>query len=178
MGVERIVSIHAPAWGATITDTVLTLSVIQFQSTHPRGVRRNLCKTSWPNRSFNPRTRVGCDSENSGDVLAASCVSIHAPAWGATSRCAAWVLEIDEFQSTHPRGVRRLSSHSDFSASREFQSTHPRGVRPNTIYDNCIYCCFNPRTRVGCDASDWIPRVCVKQVSIHAPAWGATNRGD
>ena len=101
---------------------------------------------------FNPRTRVGCD----------------APNWTPLN---IWVL----FQSTHPRGVR-----------------HGMG-----IIDEEEFYSFNPRTRVGCDASSSAnllqgvefqsthprgvrqhpqrfeePR---KTVSIHAPAWGATN---
>ena len=32
---------------------------------------------------------------------------------------------------------------------------------------------FNPRTRVGCDTL-WVRGYVIFQVSIHAPAWGAT----
>ena len=76
-------------------------------------------------------------------------VSIHAPVWGAT---------IDDIY---------------LSESNEFQSTHPCGVR--------LLCCgfqyrldgFNPRTRVGCDATAHaIAEFLI--VSIHAPVWGAT----
>jgi len=38
------------------------LSFFLFQSTHPRGVRFNDLMTYKRNRSFNPRTRVGCDA--------------------------------------------------------------------------------------------------------------------
>ena len=81
-----LVSIHAPAWGATL---VLRLAIHKgqgFQSTHPRGVRQTRATESalselvsihapaWgatgPSlqqsavlQSFNPRTRVGCDEE-------------------------------------------------------------------------------------------------------------------
>ena len=34
---------------------------------------------------FNPRTRVGCDLNIAGVLLYTGPVSIHAPAWGATS---------------------------------------------------------------------------------------------
>jgi len=54
------VSIHAPAWGATMMDCDDTRGYM-FQSTHPRGVRRqSLC------------------------YVLSQIVSIHAPAWGAT----------------------------------------------------------------------------------------------
>mgnify|MGYP001367633502 CR=1 FL=1 len=56
------VSIHAPAWGATVV--VSAPSVI----TH----------------GFNPRTRVGCDGRVPAPKPEPEPVSIHAPAWGAT----------------------------------------------------------------------------------------------
>ena len=101
-----IVSIHAPAWGAT------PLLIV--------------CTTN--QGRFNPRTRVGCDN-GTIHLDAISTVSIHAPAWGATFRGLAVACQEDEFQSTHPRGVRPLSSLETRSA-HSFQSTHPRGVRP------------------------------------------------
>ena len=100
-------------------------------------------------------------------------VSIHAPAWGTTLRQTSG-QRLDScfnprtrvgcdltcgyrhdggrrFQSTHPRGVRLIRRYFP-SSIREFQSTHPRGVR-----------------RSGKSSRDVFP-----QVSIHAPAWGAT----
>ena len=146
---------------------------------------------------FNPRTRVGCDGmtfyrscvgggfqsthprrvrprgQHPADLLRR--VSIHAPAWGATSRMFLISSWMSLFQSTHPRGVRRGQ-----------QQRAPAGRMG-----------FNPRTRVGCD---WpgrscrirprpfqsthprgVRRVCLcqlsagRRVSIHAPAWGATR---
>ena len=145
-----IVSIHAPAWGATSYQYVAGY-VTKFQSTHPRGVRPLVvCSLSSP-LGFNPRTRVGCD----GSVPSAVC-------------------NTSEFQSTHPRGVRRrhlggichaqrVSIHAPawgatrggqivFCQWRGFQSTHPRGVRP----------------------IDTARKALSAGVSIHAPAWGAT----
>ena len=80
----RRVSIHAPAWGATIRLRVCSFWPAMFQSTHPRGVRRfwscfpfnsslfqsthprgvrlRSRDSAWHLSSFNPRTRVGCDS--------------------------------------------------------------------------------------------------------------------
>ena len=100
----------------------------RFQSTHPRGVRHgHIFRMATSSSSFNPRTRVGCDITNPEGVKAPAVVSIHAPAWGATQYiylCQAKTV----FQSTHPRGVRRIK--------KRFNSTLQ---------------CFNPRTRVGCD---------------------------
>ena len=122
------VSIHAPAWGATY------VPVAPF--TVPR--------------SFNPRTRVGCD-------LYSSPAPSHRCGFNPRTRvgCDLFVRPTAtpdfRFQSTHPRGVRRFfASASVWDAM--FQSTHPRGVRRARLPAG--------RRRV--------------RVSIHAPAWGAT----
>ena len=79
-------------------------------------------------------------------------VSIHAPAWGATNGAPLWSTGYLQFQSTHPRGVRPLFG-GIFLRRFGFQSTHPRGVRHQTLTDGST----------------------VTEVSIHAPAWGATG---
>ena len=77
-------------------------------------------------------------------------VSIHAPAWGATNHANIGFL-YRMFQSTHPRGVRRMPM-LIIRQKWMFQSTHPRGVRPYRASSrHPFYHCFNPRTRVGCD---------------------------
>ena len=123
-------------------------------------------------RHFNPRTHVGCDGGQGGGGCFGSDISIHAPTWGATVRLVHLPPHIfisihaptwgatpvhdqdqagDQFQSTHPRGVRRSNS-EDTASWTIFQSTHPRGVRlrrpPPLLYAEH----FNPRTHVGCDA--------------------------
>ena len=124
---EQRVSIHAPAWGATKARPLFAIVIAgfnprtrvgcdrpcggrssarrRFQSTHPRGVRRDMARQP-------------------GDWLT---VSIHAPAWGATLPPTT-ANRISRFQSTHPRGVRRPGA-GNAGAAHEFQSTHPRGVR-------------------------------------------------
>ena len=90
-----------------------------FQSTHPNGRLFAL--------RFNPRTRMGCDADADRDEQRDSQVSIHAPAWGATV-CILCVAPLQEFQSTHPHGVR-LMQRMLCDRHRRFQSTHPHGVR-------------------------------------------------
>mgnify|MGYP005877290067 CR=1 FL=1 len=78
-----VVSIHAPAWGATRRKPPKRRPRT-FQSTHPHGVRQSKCNTSGHCcRSFNPRTRMGCDVVQLAWAFGDK-VSIHAPAWGAT----------------------------------------------------------------------------------------------
>ena len=146
------VSIHAPAWGAT--GPSLQQSAI-LQSFNPRtrvgcdrpAVHRRVWTASFNPRTrvgcdmnriscprarscFNPRTRVGCDLFEQAQALRELSVSIHAPAWGATSV---------------------------------------------TTPTRLISLCFNPRTRVGCDGPVRGLVALHVDVSIHAPAWGATG---
>ena len=73
-----------------------------FQSTPPRGRRRQLlcCPTACP--CFNPRPREGGDIPVLTEAAKAT-VSIHAPAREATFLCFN-ARSYDEFQSTPPRG--------------------------------------------------------------------------
>ena len=146
---------------------------VQFQSTHPRGVRQVGVRYLRPQYlCFNPRTHVGCDK--------------------GVTQC---ILPKTLFQSTHPRGVRQMRLKRSKQIFR-FQSTHPRGVRQKTCNERyCMECfnprthvgcdykkynysrrqnCFNPRTHVGCDVLNHRHFTINTQVSIHAPTWGAT----
>ena len=119
------VSIHAPVWGATVQSNPVK-SDLAFQSTHPCGVR-----LYWLH------------------IRGDSMVSIHAPVWGATNIGASTITNW-AFQSTHPCGVRPTVKQL---RPRQwlFQSTHPCGVRRRDPCSVQYPCCFNPRTRVGCD---------------------------
>mgnify|MGYP006312881513 FL=1 len=59
-------------------------------------------------------------------------------------------------------------------AGLQFQSTPPRGGRRNRNSLIYIYIGFNPRPRVGGDTTHY-QRLHGTEVSIHAPAWGATQ---
>ena len=100
------------------------------------------------------------------------------------------------FQSTRPRGARRYERIWQ-DAQQAFQSTRPRGARLALAKElGAINACFNPRARVGRDCISRLrfdinprfnPRARVGRdiqrgcfcrsliVSIHAPAWGATE---
>jgi len=138
---ELQVSIHAPAWGATQTGKI-TVGNTLFQSTRPRGARRNRLRLPAAVASFNPRARVGRDYDT------------------AKGYCTA-----KGFQSTRPRGARPgMSSRS--TPGRKFQSTRPRGARRQSgKTPRPGRHCFNPRARVGRDlpAASTVPPVCLFQ---------------
>ena len=99
-------------------------------------------------------------------------ISIHAPARGATKiRCSPFTLRFG-FQSTLPRGERRLIS-CYVCRTVPFQSTLPRGERLPYRSATSASGNFNPRSREGSDIS---AKSCVFicTISIHAPARGAT----
>ena len=77
------ISIHAPTWGATV---ILFRKLIH--------VAISIHAPTW-----------GATQPPSGDQRAGP-ISIHAPTWGATFLVGLCFLELLEFQSTHPHGVR------------------------------------------------------------------------
>ena len=79
-----VVSIHAPAWGATAG--FLFLSVSDSVSIHaPAWGATTTYRSSSRTTCFNPRSRVGSDTHTDRDKPMQQ-VSIHAPAWGATRK--------------------------------------------------------------------------------------------
>ena len=80
---DQAVSIHAPAWGATSTKCGKSSKPAGFNPRTRVGCDNILIAKDLFLIRFNPRTRVGCDRQ---------------PCTGHTS---VWM-----FQSTHPRGVR------------------------------------------------------------------------
>ena len=105
---HREVSIHAPAWGATRGAPSSDLSI----------------------RCFNPRSRVGSDREEFGPARTPGV-----------------------FQSTLPRGERPVEALAGAHRRDVFQSTLPRGERHFDGYHGQRHGhrCFNPRSRVGSD---------------------------
>ena len=77
---------------------------------------------------FNPRTHTGCDFRTYAHLVGWLAVSIHAPTRGATFMAHLSKIFTEQFQSTHPHGVRPFGCLTEPWHS-EFQSTHPHGVR-------------------------------------------------
>ena len=159
--------------GCDIAAAIMSEAGLPFQSTHPRGVRLRVSGHVGPRmRSFNPRTRVGCDVRRRGR-RSVSRVSIHAPAWGATTKSNP-IYNKSKFQSTHPRGVRLLT-HYQYVMDKQFQSTHPRGVRRGVIGVVAVGIDVSIHAPAwGATGHKSLPHG-VRGVSIHAPAWGATS---
>ena len=129
----------------------LILHFIEFQSTHPHGVRLD----NSPKLTFTSTVSIHAPTWGATviDYLMVSeqRVSIHAPTWGATFRYSTLAALISKFQSTHPHGVRPgIPIH--ICVLLLFQSTHPHGVR--LIANITLQCTksFNPRTHMGCDS--------------------------
>ena len=126
-GVGHLVSIHAPAWGAT-GEPPRQEAIHHGFNPRPRvGGDLGSDSATIGCTRFNPRPRVGGDSVGhvAGETVL---VSIHAPAWGATPSIAS-IVRADGFQSTPPRGGRL--------GPAPLGTTCPLG--------------FNPRPRVGGD---------------------------
>ena len=189
------VSIHAPAWGATLANVGGAVQLVAFQSTRPRGARPTAPRAWAPTRGFQS-TRPRGARQNGREEFEPT----------------------DAFQSTRPRGARRSPRPPSSSraacfnprarvgrdgfadavcrdANRfnprarvgrdacrcarrprrwRFQSTRPRGARLHASFSCSSARAFQstrPRgarqSRCGCGPQD-------VSVSIHAPAWGAT----
>jgi len=102
-------------------------------------------------------------------------VSIHAPARGATVQKDK-AKEAFMFQSTRPRGARHADEIWNVMDIL-FQSTRPRGARQWPRVPSATSPCFNPRARAGRDRAR-AGSGGISQVSIHAPARGATRACD
>ena len=169
-------------------------AVTLFQFTLPRGERPKRVYLPHKRACFNSRSRVGSDEKQAKKAQREK-VSIHAPAWGATRRCrndhllsmvsihapawgatmkAFWFLFISRFQFTLPRGERQKVLGSA-PLSSVFQFTLPRGERPQRLiaYEGQVRFQFTlPRGERPENEAMFDERL---RVSIHAPAWGATQ---
>jgi len=167
----------------------------QFQSTRPRGARQTFRGDLGLGFQFQSTRPRGARPRVPSDQRVLRVVSIHAPARGATAegdpvgthfKCfnpraragrdkitAANPSAFSLFQSTRPRGARpsyRLLR----DLAVEFQSTRPRGARPSRMNGRTWIRSFQSTRPRGarpphrpCDCANG-------EVSIHAPARGAT----
>ncbi len=149
VGSSCCVSIHAPARGATYNQLASPSTVECFNPRSRTGSDSCQGLQYLVEFRFNPRSRTGSDFLQPSPGHGRSEVSIHAPARGAT-----------------PGTMRH-------GLGWTFQSTLPHGERPVQMALETYTACFNPRSRTGSDqeAAHFIFQF---KVSIHAPARGAT----
>ena len=101
-------------------------------------------------------------------------ISIHAPAKGATFAYSIHSIGRKDFNPRSREGSdRRRSRLSCWTIT--FQSTLPRRERPLPPGRGGWLINFNPRSREGSDVSQMAQDVSQIQISIHAPAKGATG---
>ena len=144
------ISIHAPARGATIQNNTAVCRRYHFNPRSRKGSDVGMLNPFPPTPNFNPRSRKGSDRFRP-QILPHSSISIHAPPRGAT------------FFKLF-RG----------SANNQFQSTLPQGERRQTlVLPVAINSHFNPRSRKGSD-DPLVNYDLTITISIHAPARGAT----
>ena len=145
------VSIHAPAWGAT-SHPLITLPVtMMFQSTRPRGARRQWGSAKVDATMFQSTRPRGARRWLQAERDRWIAVSIHAPAWGATCRRKR-SRSLPRSFNPRARVGRDLSVAGAMTNGGKFQSTRPRGARHAVPVHHPLH----------------------DHVSIHAPAWGAT----
>ena len=123
----------------------------RFQSTLPRGERRMTVQIFQILAYFNPRSREGSDQNLRWKISAATEISIHAPARGAT----------------YPSPLSKMVYNHFNPRSREGSDYDPLMVL--TAVTN-----FNPRSREGSDICSTHCQQDSYIISIHAPARGAT----
>ncbi len=149
-----LVSIHAPARGATL-HAFQDFARLSIVSIHAPARGATLFPLTLRNclKCFNPRARKGRDFFLLLPIRVVIFVSIHAPARGATS----FKLNTKEVLlcfNPRARKGRDCSKNTQELIVYLFQSTRPQGARPH-VGSN--------------DITDGT-------VSIHAPARGATRR--
>ena len=144
-----------------------------FQPTLPHGER-----PAWRPGKHTITPKVSTHAPAWGATLSCrawvknSCVSTHAPAWGAT-RTKSYLTFLLMFQPTLPHGERRLGT---LCLLKHSVSTHAPawGATMQSSGESRI-------SGVSTHAPAWgatvlaIPEGCLLVVSTHAPAWGATG---
>ena len=123
----------------------------QFQSTLPRGERRDVLGSyNFIFHYFNPRSREGSDQKDTSHILLNTDFNPRSRE-GSDNIFDLIDLCADLFQSTLPRGERRVSAKSKKRAVDISIHAPARGATLSCCL--CIFCqCnFNPRSREGSD---------------------------
>ncbi len=122
---------------------------------------------------FNPRARMGRDFALFTSYWQSDSFNPRAR-MGRDAECVNTALVFLKFQSTRPHGARRFS-YSGSANPDKFQSTRPHGARLLRLR------LCQQSLQVSIHAPAWGATLChgqrqlLRRVSIHAPAWGATR---
>ena len=170
----QIISIHAPARGATCPQTPIDQEIRNFNPRSREGSDQESSSGCYIFLHFNPRSREGSDVLFA-DIADRAEISIHAPARGATVNCGGFVVSMMLFQSTLPRGERLLMP-AEYRLTLAFQSTLPRGERRPLVHATIIAHLFQSTLPRGERHDCYINPGRGPIISIHAPARGATRR--
>ena len=140
-----------PREGDDVVGCQLFSKIFLFQSTSPRGGRREFMV----------------------DMILLLSISIHVPARGTTCTSRSVSFDTGNF-NPRPREGDDLPRGNFKTLAWEFQSTSPRGGRrlPGRRLIG-IRLNFNPRPREGDDVKNWVWRKGL-WISIHVPARGTT----
>ena len=186
--VAGVVSIRAPAWGATRVIGYVGYETM-FQSAPPRGGRLAPDWASPSLREFQSAPPRGGRPDATEQGIGGRRVSIRAPAWGAT-RGDPTTVGYGLFQSAPPRGGRHGNLRSRQPHGERFNPRPRVGGDIGRLRRRPQREGFNPRPRVGgavglgaptCFNPRAIPPTLLgfpAGVSIRAPAWGATRVHD
>ena len=148
-GRSNPVSIHAPARGAT-RRRQRSHRASSFQFTRPRGARRR-GRIPRPGMNTFQFTRPrGARLRRAGSPAGCPCFNSRARAGRDSSRKSS--RRKTKFQFTRPRGAR-LQSTSMISRPRVFQFTRPRGARPLHCHSQSACAGFNSRAHAGRDVT-------------------------
>ena len=148
--------------------------VMVFQFTPPRG-GRPIKNGQTSSNAVSIHAPAWGATETSGRKSTKKSVSIHAPAWGATIDETAEAEE--DAVSIHAPAWGATNCRMMCVMMHTFQFTPPRGGRLRLKKFRGFFWGFNSRPRVGGDLALGENRE-GSNVSIHAPAWGATYYGD
>ena len=168
-----------------------------FRSTRPRGARQGSPRSAAGGDCFDPRAREGRDTAAGSTAPTTAAFRSTRPR-GARRACSGCRRSARPFRSTRPRGARRCGQQRDGTWTRVSIHAPARGATCATPHSSPSDSSFDPRAREGRDLRTH-PNVIAwgmfrstrprgarqtperagrvtEDVSIHAPARGATSR--
>ena len=148
----HIISIHAPARGATLSPVLVRAKDI-FQSTLPQGERREFLEVPEGGELFQSTLPQGERPRINHSNLCYMIISIHAPARGATRILHLRYLLFYLFQSTLPQGERRCPFGKFPFSSNDFNPRSRKGSDHFPFANSPLFHYFNPRSRKGSDTT-------------------------